>query len=116
MRSLLGGRPKACLDAVKECAQRKVKSVIVFASGFAEIGGKGVKMEEELRDLAQRAGMILCGPNCQGVVNLHEGATLEFYPCLGAEKFEGGKDRLRDPERGDGGLPLQQCHAAGYRV
>ena len=64
------GRPaESVLGAVKECAQRKVKSVIVFASGFAEIGGKGVKMEEELRDLAQRAGMILCGPNCPGVVN-----------------------------------------------
>jgi len=88
---IIGLPAESVLDAVKECAQRKVKSVIVFASGFAEIGGKGVKMEEELRELAQRAGMILCGPNCQGVVNLHEGATLSFTPALERKKLQAGK-------------------------
>ncbi|MDP3040617.1 MAG: CoA-binding protein [Deltaproteobacteria bacterium] len=78
---IIGLPAESVLGALKECAERKVKSVIVFASGFAEIGENGVKMEEELRDLAQRAGMILCGPNCQGVVNLHEGATLSFTPA-----------------------------------
>ena len=86
------GLPAECvLDAVKECADRKVKSVIVFASGFAEIGGKGIRMEEDLRDLVQRAGIILCGPNCQGVVNLHEGATLSFTPALERKKLRAGK-------------------------
>ncbi len=88
---VIGLPAESVLDAVKECAERKVKSVIVFASGFAEIGGKGVKMEEELRDLAQRAGMILCGPNCQGVVNLHEGATLSFTPALERKQLLAGK-------------------------
>ncbi len=78
-------------EAVKECAERRVKSVIVFASGFAEIGEKGAKMEEDLRDLAQGAGMILCGPNCQGVVNLHEGATLSFTPALERKPLKAGK-------------------------
>ena len=88
---VIGLPAESVLEAVKECAQRKVKSVIVFASGFAEIGGKGVKMEEQLRDVAQRAGMILCGPNCQGVVNLHEGATLSFTPALERGKLQPGK-------------------------
>ena len=88
---IIGLPAESVLEAVRECAERKVKSVIVFASGFAEIGGKGVKMEEELRDLAQRAGMILCGPNCQGVVNLHEGATLSFTPALERKQLLPGK-------------------------
>ncbi len=88
---IIGLPAESVLDAVKECAERKVKSVIVFASGFAEIGENGVKMEEELRDLAQRAGMILCGPNCQGVVNLHEGATLSFTPALERKNLQAGK-------------------------
>ena len=88
---IIGLPAESVLDAVKECAERKVKSVIVFASGFAEIGAKGLKMEEELRELAQRAGMILCGPNCQGVVNLHEGATLSFTPALERKQLQPGK-------------------------
>ncbi len=79
------------LEAVKECAERRVKSVIVFASGFAEIGEKGAKMEEDLRKVAEQAGMILCGPNCQGVVNLHEGATLSFTPALERKPLTAGK-------------------------
>jgi acetyltransferase len=88
---VIGLPAEGVLDGVKECAERRVKSVIVFASGFAEIGGKGAQMEEELRDLAQRAGLILCGPNCQGVVNLHEGATLSFTPALERKQLLPGK-------------------------
>jgi len=88
---IIGLPAESVLDAVRECAQRQVKSVIVFASGFAEIGEKGLRMEEDLRDLVQRAGIILCGPNCQGVVNLHEGATLSFTPALERKKLRAGK-------------------------
>jgi len=88
---IIGLPAESVLDAVRECAERKVKSVIVFASGFAEIGREGVKMEEDLRELARRAGMILCGPNCQGVVNLHEGATLSFTPALERKQLLPGK-------------------------
>ncbi len=48
---IIGLPAESVLGALKECAERKVNSVIVFASGFAEIGGKGLKMEEDLRDL-----------------------------------------------------------------
>ena len=88
---VIGLPAESVLDAVKACAERKVKSVVVFASGFAEIGGKGAEMEQELRDLAHRAGMILCGPNCQGVVNLHEGAALSFTPALERPNLQAGK-------------------------
>ncbi|HSR12251.1 MAG TPA: CoA-binding protein [Thermodesulfobacteriota bacterium] len=88
---VIGLPAEGVMDAVKDCARRKVKSVIVFASGYAEIGGNGVKMEEDLRDLARDANMILCGPNCQGVVNLHEGATLSFTPALERPHLQAGK-------------------------
>ena len=88
---VVGLPAESVLGAVKECAERKVKSVVVFASGFAEIGGKGAAMEKELRELAERAGMVLCGPNCQGVVNLHEGAALSFTPALERPNLQTGK-------------------------
>lgn len=88
---IIGLPAEGVLEAARECALKKVKSVIVFASGFAEVGGKGLEMQEELKKLASEAGMILCGPNCQGVVNLHEGATLSFTPALERKELLAGK-------------------------
>lgn len=88
---IIGLPAEAVLEALKECVAKKVKAVIVFASGFAEIGGRGREMQEEIKNLALQAGIILCGPNCQGVVNLHEGATLSFTPALERKNLLAGK-------------------------
>lgn len=88
---IIGLPAEGVLGAAKECAACRVKSVIVFASGFAEIGGNGLKMQEELRNLALEAKIALCGPNCQGIVNLHEGATLSFTPALERKELRTGK-------------------------
>jgi acyl-CoA synthetase (NDP forming) len=88
---VIGLPAESIIGAVKECAERKARSAVVFASGFAEIGGQGVQREAELRELARWSGLILCGPNCQGVVNLHEGVTLSFTPALERKELLPGK-------------------------
>jgi acetyl coenzyme A synthetase (ADP forming)-like protein len=60
---------KLVLGVVKECAEKGVHGVVVITSGFAEIGGDGVKMQEELVTTCRRAGMRLIGPNCMGIIN-----------------------------------------------
>jgi len=88
---IIGLPAEGVLEAVRECAARRVKSVIIFASGFAEIGEKGAELQEELKKLALEAKMALCGPNCQGIVNLHQGATLSFTPALERKQLRAGK-------------------------
>lgn len=66
------------LDVVSQCGQRGVKSVIIFSSGFAEVGGEGRKLQDRLKHLARQNGIRVCGPNCYGIVNVKSGAMCTF--------------------------------------
>ncbi len=50
---------------VEECAQKKVKAVIVITSGFSEAGKPAP--ESAMRKTAVKTGMLMVGPNCLGV-------------------------------------------------
>lgn len=63
---------------LRECAARGVKAVIIQSAGFAEIGGEGVKRQEELTAVARETGLRIIGPNCVGLANTSNGfATTE---------------------------------------
>lgn len=64
---------KLTLDAVKQCAEKRVKSIILVTSGFAENGRiEGGKLQEQIKDIALTNNMLVCGPNCFGMVSSHE--------------------------------------------
>ncbi len=54
---------------IKDCATKGVKGVVVITAGFREIGGEGLKLEQEITELVKNAGIRMVGPNCLGVVN-----------------------------------------------
>ncbi|MEM8689896.1 MAG: acetate--CoA ligase family protein, partial [Pseudomonadota bacterium] len=55
------------IDLVRQLSARGTAGVVVYASGFAEVGDEGAKLQAELLDAAGH--MALIGPNCYGVVN-----------------------------------------------
>jgi acetyltransferase len=50
-----------------QLGERRVKAAIVISGGFAESGGDGALLQEELARNAARCGIRVVGPNCQGV-------------------------------------------------
>src|SRR5215831_12971362 len=62
--------------ALEEGAARGLRAAVVFASGFAELGGEGRVRQRELHALCARSGIVLCGPNCLGLVNVHQRVSL----------------------------------------
>ena len=52
-------------DAVKKCAQKKVKFLQIITSGFSEVGN--VKEEKEIAKIASEAGTRIVGPNMFGL-------------------------------------------------
>jgi acetyl coenzyme A synthetase (ADP forming)-like protein len=66
----------ATLDAVRECAAKGVRTVIVLSHGFAEVGPDGVERQRELVAICREAGMRLVGPNCMGIINLEPDVRL----------------------------------------
>lgn len=68
---------------VRECARLGVGGVVVFASGFAEMGTDArIREQAALVALAQGAGVRLVGPNCIGLVNWRLGVLGTFIRPL----------------------------------
>ncbi len=64
------------VQTLADAAQRGVRAAVVFASGFAETDEAGKAMQLELQALCERTGLVICGPNCLGLVNVTEKISL----------------------------------------
>jgi acyl-CoA synthetase (NDP forming) len=53
--------------ALDDCIAKAVKAVVVITAGFKEMGGDAARVEAELVRKARAAGMVMVGPNGQGV-------------------------------------------------
>jgi len=73
---------KYVVATARECAQKGVKALVVISSGFSEIGGEGVQLQEDLVKACRESGMRLIGPNCMGIINTEAGVSLngQFSP------------------------------------
>src|SRR5580692_11727299 len=63
-------------EAIVSCARRKVRSAMVFAAGFAEVGDCAT--QDAVTSTARAAGLALVGPNCLGVTNNVDGMMLHM--------------------------------------
>jgi acyl-CoA synthetase (NDP forming) len=63
--------------ALEECAAVGTRVAIVYSSGFSEVPD-GLDLHQELSAFANRTGMRIIGPNCQGIATLGTG----FFPCF----------------------------------
>ena len=61
---------------IRECAAKGVKGAVILASGFREIGGEGIKLEQELLEAARAGNVRVIGPNTSGMFNLHKRVNL----------------------------------------
>ncbi|ETR78771.1 6-carboxyhexanoate--CoA ligase [Afipia sp. P52-10] len=69
-------------DAVEQCAARGMQAVVIFSSGFAELGEAGQALQQRLRDTAQRTGIRILGPNCLGAVSVPDKSIATFSIVL----------------------------------
>ena len=61
--------PQASLAAVEEGIKKGIKGFVIVSSGFREVGGEGLVIEEKIVSACRAAGVRLVGPNCLGVIN-----------------------------------------------
>lgn len=65
------------LDVIKDCHKKGISSAVIISAGFKEIGGEGIKREEELNRLREEYGMRIAGPNCFGVINGNPAVSMD---------------------------------------
>ena len=55
-------------ELVAECAEKGVKAIHIFSSGFSEVEDEnGAQLEAEVLSIASRNGIRILGPNCMGL-------------------------------------------------
>ncbi len=59
----------ATLDAVRDLGASGARSAIILTSGFAELGERGLAVQQDLAATARAHGIRLLGPNSLGFIN-----------------------------------------------
>jgi acyl-CoA synthetase (NDP forming) len=73
---------KAVISVMEEAAQRgDVKGAVVLSGGFAETGiPERAEAQQQLAEIARRAGIRVFGPNCIGIMNPELKLVTGFHP------------------------------------
>jgi acetate---CoA ligase (ADP-forming) len=64
------------IGALEQAAAFGIRAGVIYASGFAETDEGGAVRQRQLGDLAEKSGMVICGPNCLGLANFIDKAIL----------------------------------------
>ena len=67
-------------QAVRDCAARKIGSIVLVAGGFAEVDHAGEDLQEELARAARETGVRVLGPNTAGHISTPADFTSSFFP------------------------------------
>jgi acyl-CoA synthetase (NDP forming) len=67
---------------LETCGQLGIKSAIVFASGFAEVGPAGRERQARLADAARAHDIAVVGPNCMGFIDFRGRVAVTFTTAL----------------------------------
>ncbi|MBA4866905.1 acetate--CoA ligase family protein [Streptomyces sp. PSKA54] len=70
-----------CADALAEAAAAGCRAALVCAGGFGEAGPEGEQYADALRQVADRTGIRLLGPNTSGFFAPQRGLTASFVPA-----------------------------------
>ena len=69
--------------ALEECGKKGVRAAVIISSGFAEERGEAAQARDEaLREVIERYGIVVCGPNSEGIVNPLKPLVATFSPVF----------------------------------
>ncbi len=71
------------LSIIEECVAKGIKGTILISGGFREVGTEiGSDLQAQLRDIANRGGMKIIGPNTLGLINPRAKLNASFQYTL----------------------------------
>jgi acyl-CoA synthetase (NDP forming) len=74
------------LEMFKKCVKKKVRAVVIFSAGFAEVDEEGKRQQEEISLIARQNNVSVLGPNCLGMFNVRRGVYGTFSTIIEDEK------------------------------
>src|SRR5438552_2488372 len=71
------------VETLEQCGQRRIRAAVVISSGFAEESNEAARARDvELSRIAKRYGLVVCGPNSEGIVNPLKPFVATFSPVF----------------------------------
>jgi acetate---CoA ligase (ADP-forming) len=71
------------VQTLEECGHKGVRAAVVISSGFAEERGEAAQARDQaLRKVIERSGIVMCGPNSEGIVNPLKPLIATFSPVF----------------------------------
>src|SRR5437762_4826089 len=71
------------VSTIEQCAARGIPAAVVISSGFAEEKSEeAAARDQALRAIAKRTGMVIAGPNSEGLVNPLRPLVATFSPVF----------------------------------
>jgi acyl-CoA synthetase (NDP forming) len=113
-------------DTLRQCGKIGVPYAIIYSSGYSEVGGKGVDMQQELAAIAREFNIGVIGPNCQGMINAADKVYAGFGSVFG-DDYDAGAVSMVSQSGGfgfsvmnlaakDGGLNFRQMVTTGNEI
>ncbi|HYH42910.1 MAG TPA: CoA-binding protein, partial [Burkholderiales bacterium] len=113
-------------DMLEQCGAKGVPYVIIFSSGFSEVGGDGVDLQQRLAAIARKHDIGVIGPNCQGMINIADrvfsgfGSVFNFDydpgPVSMVSQSGGFGFSVMNLSSKDGGLGFRQMVTTGNEI
>ncbi len=100
-------------DMLEQCGKKGVPYVIIFSSGFSEMGGEGVALQQRIAEVARRHNIGVVGPNCQGMMNVADRAWAGFGSVFFANDYPAGRVSMVSQSGGFGFSVLSLCSEGG---
>jgi acetyltransferase len=71
------------IETLEQCGGRGIRAAVVISSGFAEESNEAARARDvELGKIAERYGIVVCGPNSEGIVNPLRPLVATFSPVF----------------------------------
>src|SRR4030042_2302256 len=67
-------------QAIRDCASRGIKAIVLAAGGFSEVDESGEKLQEDLIRAVRETGVRVLGPNTSGHTSTPHYFTSSFFP------------------------------------
>ena len=98
---------------IVECGRQGIGFAVVLGGGFREGGPAGIALEREMLAAARKHGVRIIGPNCLGVVNVHQRVYAAFGSVTRPPDLEPGPVSAVIQSGGFGNSIVVQCALAG---
>jgi acyl-CoA synthetase (NDP forming) len=69
-----------CPQALRDCAAKGIKHVVISAGGFAEVDESGAQTQQELIEILRESDIRIIGPNTAGHISTPHHFTSTFFP------------------------------------